>query len=149
MKESQTHSEVVVAVEGHDDEDLIFVSEGGDDLGDVGASSIKGLKRREEERSDQPRVLFSSSSIVSGTSRTKEVKKRNEPQILQDRNLVLYPRWTRGDVDPLDSDVDLGLDLPSHHRRRTSAVVVRFGGRSEPEGVVVVGVFEVDGFVDG
>jgi hypothetical protein len=41
LRGRETYTEVIVAVKGHDDEDLVFESEGGDDLGDVAAASAR------------------------------------------------------------------------------------------------------------
>lgn len=45
-----TDSEVVVAVEGHDEQDLVLVSECGNDLRDVAAASVRSTDRQTRKR---------------------------------------------------------------------------------------------------
>jgi hypothetical protein len=98
-----TYAEVIVTVKGHDYENLVLKTKGGDDLGDITTASARIKYKRQRSQ-----LLLVHLSYLDDLTRKSTA---NEPQIFQNRDLVLDPRRTRSDVDPLEGDVDFGLLL--------------------------------------
>lgn len=112
-----------MTIERHDGNDLVFMTKGGDEVGNIVGSPVQ-LEPRQ-----LPPIRLSTST-------------ENPPQIVQDVELILNADGRARDINPFECDVNfarLGYGHPSNG----------VDGARRPHLVIVLRVFEVDGLVHG